>query len=435
VTAIGLWRQGAFYARDALILALASGALIACSLVVGIDRRAIWVLGSGAGLVLCWLLSAVRMGDVQRFLPLGASMLAFIAAFLTVRQLDQGLRTLSCWLLSGLGAASAAIGLVATVFRSSPWAMPAQHLWRLSTTLTYADAAGLLFAMSLLVALGLDQGRWPARLILALCTAGLVATQARGAVLAVIAGLCLVPLLALRRSAVVLLLGLVAGLCVVATSAGHRHHPLAGLLVLGLLLVASWLDSPSMLDRVPRLPWRAIVPIVSVAAIVGILVLHTSLQRRIQTGSTVDRLVEWRAAFAQWRSQPWLGVGPDRMLRFHAADGDYAHFAHNEYLQIAADAGLLGFSLLLATVASVVRALRRVDLVSSCALGALVAFGLGGALDYSWHLAALGLVGGWAAGLAGSAERPDSLMASAQRAGGYGRLDAREQAEDASDGR
>jgi O-antigen ligase len=99
-------------------------------------------------------------------------------------------------------------------------------------------------------------------------------------------------------------------------------------------------------------------------------------------------------------------VGPDALLRFHAVDGTFAHFAHNEYLQVLADAGAVGALLLLASAGTVVAAVRREDVLTSCATGALVAFAVAGALDFDWHLAALGVVGGWVTGLAGR-PRPD----------------------------
>jgi hypothetical protein len=89
----------------------------------------------------------------------------------------------------------------------------------------------------------------------------------------------------------------------------------------------------------------------------------------------------------------------------HAADGTYAYFAHNEYLQIAADAGAIGLALLLAVAVAVFRAIRRFDVMSSCACATLVCFAVGGAFDYDWHLSFLGFLGGWCAGLAASAHR------------------------------
>jgi O-antigen ligase len=93
-------------------------------------------------------------------------------------------------------------------------------------------------------------------------------------------------------------------------------------------------------------------------------------------------------------------VGPDVVLHVHAKEGSYAYFAHDEYLQIAAGAGLVGELLLLAAAASIIAVVRRRDVLSSCAAGALVAFAVAAAFDFDWHLAALGLIGGWAAGLA-----------------------------------
>ncbi len=69
-----------------------------------------------------------------------------------------------------------------------------------------------------------------------------------------------------------------------------------------------------------------------------------------------------------------------------------------------ADGGLIGAALLVLSGVCVVRAVRRVDVATSCAAAALLAFAVVGALDFDWHLASLGLVGGWVAGLAG---RPD----------------------------
>ena len=48
----------------------------------------------------------------------------------------------------------------------------------------------------------------------------------------------------------------------------------------------------------------------------------------------------------QWATAPIVGVGPDRLLQFHASDGTFAHFVHNEFLQIAADGGIVGVVLL-----------------------------------------------------------------------------------------
>jgi len=114
-----------------------------------------------------------------------------------------------------------------------------------------------------------------------------------------------------------------------------------------------------------------------------------------------DRISIWASALDQWRSSPVVGVGADRILQVHyiPADGTTAIFAHNEYLQILADGGVIGATLLIAAGASIARSVRRTNLLASCATGALIVFVVAGVFDFGWHLPALGLVGGWAAGL------------------------------------
>ena len=65
-----------------------------------------------------------------------------------------------------------------------------------------------------------------------------------------------------------------------------------------------------------------------------------------------------------------------------------------------ADGGIVGALLLVLAGVAVGRVVRREDVATSCAAAALVAFAVAGALDFDWHLAALGLLGGWVAGLA-----------------------------------
>ena len=403
VTVAEVIRQGAFYPPDALTVVVASLVLIVVSTATGIDRPALRVTLSIGALAVWWLVSARRVGATGSFLPLGAGMLGFLAAFLVVRRLTPGLRPAAAQVLALIGAGTAAVGLWASVGRRAPLAMPAQGLWRLSTTLTYSDAAGLLLAMCLLVSVALDTGRRHVRIEIALCMAGLVATQSRGAFLAAVVGACFVPRSVLRSARWPLGAGLLAGLVVVGTSPGDARQPLAGLLAVVLVVAAGFRRRPDHRPRVSRRGAAVIVVVAVIGAVSVVVALHTPIQRRIALDSTADRVTEWHAAVDQWRSSPWLGVGPDQVLRFHAVDGTFARFAHDEYLQVLAGAGVVGELLLLAAVGTVAISVRREDDRSSCAVGALAAFAVAGALDFDWHLAALCLVGGWVAGLAGPA--------------------------------
>jgi len=408
-------REGAFYPADAALV-------LSVSLVVGIvlffsgtDKPAMTVVGALGGLALWWLVRAAAQGRTGSFLPLGASMIGFGCAFLATRRLDDKYRVLATQLVVAVGAVSAAAGLVATTARWYPLAMPAQNLWRLSTTLTYSNAAGVLLAVALLAGLGLEQRAAVTKLMVCLCAAGLVATQSRGAVLGALVGVLVVPLAQLRRATVTVALGVLGGLAVVATSSGGSAQPLAALAVAAAVVLAVALPRrghalglPAKLTRRAGGGVRKRVAVLAVlgAATIGIavgagVVLRVPIERRVALGSSEDRGYEWTAAFDQWRSSPIVGVGPDQTLYFHAPDGNYAHFSHNEYLQVLADAGVVGALLLVLTGVCVVRAVRREDIATSCATAALVAFAAAAALDFDWHLAALGLVGGWVAGLAG----------------------------------
>ncbi len=414
-------REGAFYPADAALVLAVSLVVAAGLLFTGPDKRAVAVAAAVGGLALWWFVRAAAQGRPGSFLPLGASIVGFGCAFLATRRLQDRYRVLATQLLVAVGAVSAAAGLVATTARWYPLAMPAQNLWRLSTTLTYSNAAGALLAVALLAGLGLEQQAGTTKLMVCLCAAGLVATQSRGAVLGAIVGVLLVPLAQLRRAALTVCLGVLGGLAVVATSSGGSAQPLATVAAAGAVVLAVALPRrgnrvglPAKLTKRSLGGLRKRIAIVVVLGLVTIgiavgagVVLRVPIERRVALGSSEDRSYEWTAAFDQWRSSPIVGVGPDQTLFFHAPDGNYAHFSHNEYLQMLADGGVVGEILLLCAGVCVARAVRREDIATSCATAALAAFAVVAALDFDWHLAALGLVGGWVAGLAGRPAVPD----------------------------
>ncbi len=418
------FRQGAFYPADAALVLTVSLVVVITLLFARPDGRAVAVVAAVGGLALWWLVRAAAQGRTGSFLPLGASMVGFGCAFLATRRLEDRYRVLATQLVVAVGAVSAAAGLVATTARWYPLAMPAQNLWRLATTLTYSNAAGALLAMALLAGLGLEQRARTTRLMVCLCAAGLVATQSRGAVLGAIVGILVVPLAQLRRAGFTVCLGVLGGLAVVATSSGGSAQPLATFAVIAAVVIAVALPrrgysvglSAKLAERsAGGMRKRVVILVVLGLATIGIavgagLVLRVPIERRVALGSSEDRGYEWTAAADQWRSSPIVGVGPDQTLYFHAPDGNFAHFSHNEYLQILADGGLVGVVLLVATGVCLFRAVRRVDVASSCATAALLAFAVVGALDFDWHLASLGLVGGWVAGLSGRASPPDPVF-------------------------
>jgi hypothetical protein len=399
--------DGAFWAPSATLVAVTSGAVLVVALIAAPpDRRGTVVVACLMLLALWWFFRAVTAGSGTDFLPLGASILGFAAAFAVVYTLSSRVKEIAVLAVACLGAAGALAGFVGLVCRWYPMAIPAQGLWRLSSTLTYSDAAGLVLGVCLLVALGSDLHPVLVRLAVCLTAAGLLATQSRGAYVAVACGCLLVPWRRYVKFCGPLAVGAGLGIAAIASSPDRAAVPWLGVVLIGALVIAV-LDPPDRLRSWfrARTPW--FVATVVGGLLVTAVLLHHEIGLRALAPSDGDRSVEWSAALHQWASAPIVGVGPDRLLTFRVPDGTIAHFAHNEYLQVGADAGAVGISLLGLVAFSLTRVVRRLGVLSSCAAGALVSWAVGGAFDFDWHLPFVGLLGGCCAGLAaGWKERP-----------------------------
>jgi O-antigen ligase len=404
VAVVAGWRDGGFWNGTAAAVAVIAAVLLFAALFTAPpDRRGVFVVGSLGLLALWWFIRSLTAGTGTDFLPLGASIIAFASAFAALRPLRGRARQEAAVSMACLGAVGALAGFVGLVWRVMPLALPAQGLWRLSSSLTYADAAGLLFGVCLLLALGCERAPSLVRVVVCLNAAGLLATQSRGAYVAFAGACLLVPAHRSRAFALPLLAGLVVGVAAIASSAQNRPVPWLGVVVVLAVGVAlcgrrgAW----------PRLGgWAgAAAGGMALGAAIGIAVLlHHEIGLRALAPSDQDRSAEWSSALHQWLSAPLAGVGPDRLLQLHASDGSSARFAHDEYLQIGADTGAVGLGLLACVALSLAETLRRSDLLSSCAVAAVVCWAVGGAVDFNWHLPVVGLVGGWCAGLAAREE-------------------------------
>jgi hypothetical protein len=411
-------REGGFWHADAFVAAAGSIVLLLAAAVWNrLDRRSGTVVVALLVLAAWWGIRAASAESISQVLPLGASCLAFASAFAAVRPLRGRSRQVAGLGVASLGAVGSLVGFAGLIWRWFPMAMPAQGLWRLSTTLTYSDAAGLALGMCLLVALGIDRHRSLIRVAVCLCSGGLLATQSRGAFVAFVFACAVVPWRRYVYFLVPLLAGAGLGVVAIATSPHAGGVPWLGVtLVVAVGIAATPMTRLRLLASSPRI--RVLVGLLVLAAVViSALLLHHEIGLRALAPSDQDRSVEWSTALHQWAGAPVFGVGPDRLLVFHAADGTYAHFAHNEYLQIAADAGIIGLFLLLIAGTAVFRATRRFDVLSSCAFAALVCFAVGGAFDFDWHLTFVGFLGGWCAGLAAREETAETAETEALQSG------------------
>lgn len=408
--AVAVADQGAFKRTEAL--GAGAAALVLLLVVLGGRNwpgRALWLVVPPLALAGWWLARAFSTGHPVQFLPLGSSLIAFAAAALVVASLGPAERRQAAGLLVGIATAAAAVGLLGQSLRIFPLAERAQDLWRVGSTLTYANAAGLLFALALMVALGLGSEHRAPRVAVVVLVAALVATESRGAVLGLVLASPIVPWTCWRRSATSLVLGVLAGLVGVAAARGNSADPAV---LVAVLLAAGAVALPDALrqrasdvfgrgrlagHRPGRIALAAVGGIVVVGGAVALGAgLATPLARRLNQ----DRLPEWSGAVAQWRLAPVVGVGPDRPIVLDRATETTAAFAQSEVLQVLADGGVVGGALLVSCGIGAGLAVRRRDALAASAAAALVVFGVAGAVDFDWHLPALALAAGWAAGLA-----------------------------------
>jgi O-antigen ligase len=356
------------------------------------------------------------------------------------------------WIVRGLAAAIAFVCTCALITRALPHVWPTDPGFadnRLSFPLTYWNSLGILAAIGVVLLLGIVANPAEHRLVrvgaamfvpIVACT--LLFTFSRGGILAGIIGL-VVYLLVARSSSLVGALLAVGPPTAVALVVAYDANLLATLdptqpgaipqgktvaiTVLACSLAAGLLRFLTLrLDRRlaarTRIPWSrqrklgltggavALVLVVAVAAgapgwiskeyrgfIHGAPLSQADLRSRLTDPSSNGRTDHWRAAFAGFSSAVFKGHGAgtyqftwnrERRTAVTVVDG------HSLYFEVLAELGIVGFALIVLTIASILFALfqrvkgpNRLTYAAMFAAGVAWAFHAG--VDWDWEMPAV----------------------------------------------
>jgi O-antigen ligase len=419
------YKQGGFYsAAQWYLAALLIAATAAAVVVRPWGRRRFVELFDGwpaslapLALVAWTLLDAGRQGGIGSGARLALLVLAVVVVIANCRVLDRSATDLLLGGLLVLGAGTALVGWYGIANHRNVLAIPGQGLWRAAGTLSYPNAAAALLALSALIGITLRCAERPpgrfridGTLLTAVLT-GLAATLSRGGLLAFVVGLLVLLLMlgvkpiwtACWAPAVGALVAL-AGLLPAMPVGSNPTLPLTTLaLVLGLV-IGSVRSFPRAVRAKPGL--AALIGVIGVGA-AGLLAVvdhraGAAISHARANLSSSDRLAAWHAVWHQIALHPITGSGPGlRQLSWRAPDGSLRVFAyaHDEYLQLLAELGLIGLICLIGCAISLTRLLARTrpsatgsDRVTwALGIAALLSTAVSMAFDFTGHFPAITL--------------------------------------------
>lgn len=421
----GTVRQGGFYPHQftifgALMVAATSALVVKRFTTVGLRLLSI------APFVAAVTISAVRSGGWSP--AASAWLVGMVAAFgawnlaALADDDERDLLLIGVQLVALVVAATSIWGVLA---RRTPWARQIADVWRGESTLTYANATAALLVVVLFPTLALAVCR-RSRLLAGVCVVlvvGIVSTGNRSGWLLLAVGA--MAQIALSRSArTAMLRGWVAiGIASVLPAGVVAVQSGVAARISALLAVASL--AVGVIVAAALWGWGKEFQLAiagGVAALASLSLPHVRsglapmVRNRLDPESLFTRFEEWEATVRVWGAHPWTGVGPGKAALSFDRDGQnfIALFAHNEFLQVGAEIGVLGLMGLCAALVAGMRAMSRtrashrtvrVENSESSALrdAAVVAtwvFVAHSSLDFLWHLPLLVVVTGLVAGLA-----------------------------------
>jgi hypothetical protein len=412
-TAVGLLGQGAYYGPVQRFLGLLVAAATLLTLVAwpptGDDVRALPLLPAAA--LAAWaVLDAVLLGQPAAGAAGMALLLAGVVAVLFVgRRLGQEDRDVLLLGVTGVGLVVALTGWLGVALRVGSLAWEGDGIWRASATLTYPNAAAAVLVPLALVGLArLARGPRSLPMVVAVTglLAGVAATMSRAGAVALVAGLVVLAALAgpgrvLRVAAgpctgalvalaalvpsmlaagqprpLLAAAGLAAGLALAMVMAVAGPGGRRGLALLGGVVLLGGLGAVAVLGGGSE----------AYRAVAGARANLASPERSEAVGAAVGVLAD----------HPLGGAGPGHtQLRWEGPDGGtrFFKYAHNEYVQVAADLGLVGLALLAVLLAWLARLLWRARATAAWpwpgVVAAFCAFAVHSGFDFVWHLPAV----------------------------------------------
>lgn len=422
--------QGGFYLASRVAVELLLAVAAAVFAVREGRLRHLWQPVPVALAVLAtWaVVSAVVAGHLSGSLPTISVILGVGAVAVIIGQASAVQRDYVARGVLAIGTLAALSGWVGVAFRISRWASAESGLWRATTTITYTNAAAAVMAPLALLGVARLVAR-PAtaeRVAVVLLMVGVASTLSRAGIIGLGLGyLLLAAVLGVRR--VVAASGrLVVGAAIAAiglTTTMSVHSPSRPVwAVLGLAAGLAAALVPMAARRAGALAVVALVltPVVVLVGWNRVPAVPSAWGERI-TLSSPSRTAERHAAVTLVRHHLLTGVGPGQALFVWTTPHHELqdHYAHDEYLQLAAEQGLIGVALLAGLIVAIIataRAGRRSngrDLINrtmwSGAVVGLVYLAGHSALDWLWHIPAVTLVGAILIGFATPIPKPSTM--------------------------
>lgn len=363
------------------------------------------------GVLAVWsLISAALSGDIAAAFPTATLLLGVIFVLAMGVRIAADHRTLLASGLVALGAIVAMTGWIGVAWRLYPWAIEDNGIWRAATSLTYSNAAaGLMVPLFLLaVALLSEVPHSRLRAVGAyIVLVGIVATLSRGGLIAMVVGIVILGRL-LGPARLLVLAGPTIGAIIAIAGlmwsipAGLAPRPLVASLAFAIgSFVAFTAGVVTRQTNVVGLLLLSIACLGTTLALgTGLPAVSAIAESRATIGSP-ERLEQARVALSLVREKPLVGTGPGRaVLSWTDSDGRRltARYVHNEYLQVAAELGLIGFALLVVLLCAIGRSVWRArprgvsDEQWAGVVAGLTSVAFHSSVEFLWQIPALPLV-------------------------------------------